>query len=211
MHCRSRLHAPLAALIWFTLLTQARPDDEQQVELKVGDPAPRFTSVDEDGEKVKLDDHLGKGFVVIYFYPADFTTGCTRQAEKWRDNMNALSKAGIRVIGVSGDSVANHKLFKDTWKLNYTPLADEEAEIAKRFGVPVRRGGRVRPRGPDRKLLLDENGDPYVIARNVTLLRWTFIINKQGEVVYKNTKVNPVKDSEQVLEFVLNSGSSHQQ
>jgi peroxiredoxin Q/BCP len=178
-----------------------------EVDLQVGDAAPRFVGTDENGGSWKLEDHMGKKFVVLYFYPADFTTGCTKQAEAWRDNMNALSEAGVEVVGVSGDSVANHKLFKDAWKLNFTLLADEEAQIPKKFGVPVRGGGRARPRGPDRKPLLDENGKPLVLERKATFVRWTFVIGKDGKIAYKNTKVNPAKDSQQVLEFIQNSAS----
>ena len=169
-----------------------------------------FESTDENGEPWKLDDHVGKMVVVVYFYPADFTTVCTKQAEAWRDNMNALTDAGVEVVGVSGDSVKNHKLFKDAWKLNFTLLADEEAQIAKKFGVPVRRGGSVRPRGPDRQPLTDESGEPLRLERKATFARWTFVIGKGGKIVYKNTKVNPAKDSQQVLEFIENSDSPKQ-
>jgi len=73
--------------------------------------------------------------------------------------------------------------------------------------VPVRRGGRARARGPDRKPLLDENGDPLVLERQATFVRWTFVIDKDGKIAYKNTKVNPMKDSQQVLEFIQASES----
>ena len=187
--------------------TVAVADEDPEIDLQVGDVAPSFESTDHEAKPWKLEDHLGKKFVVLYFYPADFTTGCTQQAESWRDNMNALTEAGVEVVGVSADSVANHKLFKDAWKLNFTLLADEEALIPKKFGVPVRRGGRARPRGPDRKPLLDENGEPLVLERKATFNRWTFVIGKDGTIAYKNTKVNPAKDSQQVLEFIKNSDS----
>lgn len=182
-------------------------DQQPEIELQVGDVAPLFESIADNGDAWKLEDHIGKKFVVLYFYPADFTTGCTRQAESWRDNMNAVAEAGVEVVGVSGDSVLNHKLFKDAWKLNFTLLADEEAQIPKKYGVPVRRGGRARPRGPDRKPLLDDDGKPLVLERKATFVRWTFVIGKDGKVAYKNTKVNPAKDSQQVLEFIQNSDS----
>jgi peroxiredoxin Q/BCP len=202
--------AAVIGLACLTFGTVAVAEQQPEVDLQVGDVAPSFEGTDDNGEVWKLEDHVGKKFVVLYFYPADFTTGCTRQAEAWRDNMNALTEAGVEVVGVSGDSVKNHKLFKDAWELNFTLLADEEAEIPKKFGVPVRRGGKARARGPDRKPLLDENGKPLVLERKATFVRWTFVIDKDGKIAYKNTKVNPMKDSQQVLEFIQNLDSSEQ-
>ena len=176
--------------------------EENEVDLEIGKAAPVFDGIDDRGKMWKSSDHVSKKVVVIYFYPADFTTGCTRQAESWRDNMNSLVEKGVEVIGVSGDSVTNHKLFKEAWKLNFTLLADEEGVIAKQFGVPTRGGGRVRPRGPDRNSLVDESGDPILLERKTTFARWTFVVGKDGTIAYKNTKVYPAKDSLQVLEFI---------
>ena len=86
---------------------------------------------------------VGKKIVVLYFYPADFTGGCTTQACGFRDDIEKLGSKGVMVIGVSGDSVETHKLFKAHHKLPFTLLADEKGEIAKKFGVPVGKGGRV--------------------------------------------------------------------
>jgi thioredoxin-dependent peroxiredoxin len=189
-------------LIFLALNVVTVADEEPAVDLQVGDVAPTFQSTTDSGKSWKLSDHVGRKFVVVYFYPADFTTGCTKQAEAWRDNMNAVADAGVEVVGVSGDSVMNHELFKTAWKLNFTLLADEKAEVAGKFGVPVRRGGRVRPRGPDRQPLTDENGEPLLLERKATFARWTFVIGKDGNIVYKNIKVHPTKDSQQVLEFI---------
>ena len=196
----------LGLAVWFT--AGLVPGDEaveadKPVAIEVGDAAPAFTGRNDQGADWKLGEIQGKSLVVVYFYPADFTTGCTRQAELWRDNMNALSQKGVKVVGISGDRVENHKLFKEAWKLNFTLIADEEGRIAKQFGVPVNnRGGKVRPRGPDRKPLIDDLGNPVVLERKVTFSRWTFLIGKDGKILYKNTRVNPAKDSQQVLEFI---------
>ena len=204
------LAGTVIGLAYLVFSTAAIADEQPAVDLQVGDVAPLFESIDENGMSWTLKNHVGKKLIVLYFYPADFTTGCTRQAEAWRDNMNSLTDAGVEVIGVSGDSVGNHKLFKDVWKLNFTLLSDEEAQIPKKFGVPVRRGGRARPRGPDRKPLLDEDGKQLILERKATFVRWTFVIGKDGKIAYKNTKVKPAKDSQQVLEFIRNSDSSEQ-
>ena len=178
------------------------PAATSAVDLPIGAAAPEFKCLDERGEPWKSTDHVGKKYIVIYFYPADFTTGCTRQAESFRDTMNRLADQDVAVIGVSGDAVRNHKLFKDAWKLNYPLLADEAGEVAAQFGVPVTAGGAVLPRGPDGKPLTDENGQRFRLERKSTFARWTFVIGKDGNVLYKNTKVNPADDAKQVSEFI---------
>ena len=169
---------------------------------EVGDQAPTFKGIDDQGKPWDLAEHVGKNYVVIYFYPADFTGGCIKQAETFRDTMNQLTEQGVTVIGVSGDSVKTHQLFKEAWKLNYTLLADETSDVAKKFGVPVTDGGHVQPYSPDRKPLLNEAGDKYRIERKATFARWTFLIGPNGKVLYKNTKVIPANDAKQVLEFI---------
>lgn len=184
----------------------AKPDLKAEVvkpvDLAVGDAAPAFKGVDDRGQAWESTEHVGKGYTVIYFYPADFTGGCIKQAETFRDTMNQLTEQGVTVIGVSGDSVKNHELFKKAWTLNYTLLADEEGEIAKAFGVPVSKGGKVSPFSPDRKPLLNEAGERFQIERQATFARWTFLIGKDGKVLYKNTKVIPANDAKQVVEFI---------
>jgi peroxiredoxin Q/BCP len=168
--------------------------DEKKVNLEVGDQAPAFEAPDEEGNTWLSVKHVGKKFIVLYFYPGDFTPGCTAQAQKFRDNMNKISDLGAEVIGVSGDSPATHALFKQAFKLNFSLLADEDGNLATRFGVPVGPGQEVKTRDADKNLL--------VIKRAVTTARWTFIIDRDGKIAYKNTKVDPVADSKQVEEFL---------
>jgi peroxiredoxin Q/BCP len=173
------------------------------IDLKLGDAAPEFESLNEQGQAWKSSEHVGRKWIVVYFYPADFTTGCTKQAQTFRDNSDALVAEGVEVIGVSGDSVKSHELFKQAHRLNFTLLADEKGEIAEKFGVPVRRGAaRVRPRDADGKPLLGEDGKPLVLERQATFARWTFVIGPDGVMRYKNTKAIPAQDSQQVLEFI---------
>src|SRR5271168_3386075 len=75
---------------------------------KVGDAAPAFESKSDDGKAWKSEDHVGKQVVVIYFYPADFTGGCTKQACAYRDDFKKFTDKGVEVVGVSGDSVQGH-------------------------------------------------------------------------------------------------------
>lgn len=164
--------------------------DNKKLDLKVGDPAPAFQSTDDQGLTWKSSDHLGKKYIVVYFYPGDFTPGCTVQAQKFRDNMNKLYDQGAEVVGVSGDSAKTHALFKETYKLTFTLVADEKGNLAKRFGVPVGPGGEVKTKDADKKLV--------TLKREVTTARWTFIIGLDGKIIYKNTKVDPVVDGKQV-------------
>jgi len=137
---------------------------------------------------------VGKKYLVVYFYPGDFTPGCTKQAQFVRDSMNKLTEAGIEVVGVSGDAAETHALFKKAEKLNFTLLADPDGSLAKQFGVPVAAGGTVKTK--------DAEGKIVTLKREVTAARWTFIIGKDGKVLYRNTKVNPVEDSKQVVAFI---------
>jgi peroxiredoxin Q/BCP len=163
-------------------------------EVKVGDAAPAFESTDDQGKTWKSTDHVGKKVLVIYFYPADMTGGCTRQACGFRDDMKKLADKGVEVVGVSGDSVKNHQIFKKFHNLNFTLLADEEGAVAKKFGVPVGKGGTFPTK--------DAEGNPVTLKRGVTIQRWTFVIGKDGKVLYKNTKVSAPNDSKQILQLI---------
>jgi peroxiredoxin Q/BCP len=168
--------------------------DGQQGEVNVGYAAPLFEAQDDQGKPWKSADHVGKKYLVVYFYPGDFTPGCTAQANAFRDAMHKLSEKGVEVIGVSGDSVSTHILFKKAQKLNFTLLADEEGAIARRFGVPIGKGGKVKAK--------DADGKPIEITRNATAARWTFVIGKDGKIAYKNAKVNPALDAKAITEFI---------
>jgi peroxiredoxin Q/BCP len=167
-------------------------------DLKVGDPAPLFEGTDDQGKPWKSSDHVGKKVLVIYFYPADLTGGCTKQACGFRDDMNKLTDKGVEVLGISGDSVKNHQIFKKVHNLNFALLADENGGVAKRFGVPIRAGGDFKAK--------DADGQEVVLKRGVTIARWTFVIGADGKIAYKNTKVNAAEDSKQVLEVIAKLG-----
>ena len=168
--------------------------EEKKGELKIGDLAPAFQSTDAEGLTWRSADHVGKKYIVVYFYPGDFTPDCTAQAQKFRDQLRKLYDSGAEVVGVSGDSARIHALFRETYKLSYHLVADEKGELARKFGVPVGPGAEVKTRGPDKM--------PLTFQRAVTTARWTFVIGMKGEIVYKNTKVDPVKDSQQVADFL---------
>lgn len=162
----------------------------QDASLKVGDRAPAFEAVADNGKLWKSRDNVGKRFLVVYFYPAAMTAGCTTQACLFRDNRTQLTKMGADVIGVSGDRVANLKAFKGSNRLNFPLLSDTAGAVARAFGVPVRQGATV-------KRTVD--GKEVELTRDVTTARWTYIIDPSGKIVYKATDVNPEGDPKEVL------------
>jgi peroxiredoxin Q/BCP len=102
--------------------------------LKAGDSAPKFSLLDQDGEEINLVDFQGQR-VLVYFYPKAMTPGCTVQACGLRDNMDALKKTGIEVLGISSDKPEKLAKFIEKELLNFTLLSDEDHQVAEQFGV----------------------------------------------------------------------------
>jgi len=102
--------------------------------LQEGDKAPQISLPADDGSKVKLADLKGSP-VVLYFYPADDTPGCTREACAFRDRSSELKKLGAKIFGISPDDVASHVKFKSKFKLNFPLLADPDHQVAEKFGA----------------------------------------------------------------------------
>ena len=102
--------------------------------LSEGSRAPAFTLTADDSSKVKLAKLKGSP-VVLYFYPADDTPGCTREACAFRDRSQELKKLGAKIFGISPDDVASHVKFKGKYKLNFPLLADPDHKIAEKFGA----------------------------------------------------------------------------
>jgi peroxiredoxin Q/BCP len=161
--------------------------------LSVGDKAPEFKALADDGSTWNITEFLGKKNIVVYFYPAAMTGGCTKQACAYRDHRDDLQSADIVVVGISGDKVENLRLFKLAENLNFTLLSDEKGDIAKAFGVPLTEGGAIKR---------TVGGIEHELVREVTAKRWTFIIGKEKKIVYKNDSVNAENDTEEVLNFI---------
>ena len=196
----------LAALVLMVCGTiQAAEDPKPEAPaagLAVGETLPSFETTDELGMPWKSADHVGKKVLVLYFYPGDFTGGCIKQAEAYRDGLTKIEELGVELVGVSGDEVATHKLFKETYALKHALLTDTKGELAKLVGVPVSDGGRVTPFSPDRKPLLDADGKRIIFQRPVTIARWTVVVGRDGKIAALRTIVNPVTDSEEVRKIV---------
>lgn len=136
-----------------------------------GTKAPAFTLPSDAGEKVKLADFAGAP-LVIFFYPADDTPACTKEACSFRDRAAEFGKLGAKVVGISPDSIASHVRFKKKFKLNYPLLADEGHKVADKYGVW---------------------GEKNLYGKKfMGLIRSTFLIDAQGKVakVWRNLRVN---------------------
>ena len=103
--------------------------------LETEQQAPEFTLPDQDGNDVSLTSLLKDGPAILYFYPADFTPGCTREACSIRDLHREISAAGLTVAGISPQSPDSHRRFREKYNLPFTLLADEKREVIKMFGV----------------------------------------------------------------------------
>ena len=132
---------------------------------KTGDTAPLFTGQDQDGKTVKLADLVGKRIVLLYFYPKDFTSGCTKEACGFRDRMSELQKDNVDIVGVSFDSAESHQKFIAQYNLNFRLLADPYGTIVNAYGV----------KWGDRRL-----------ARRVS-----FLIGLDGKIVHITDAANP--------------------
>src|SRR6266542_447501 len=152
-----------------------------QIPPEVGRPAPDFSLTTSDGSQVSLKDYRGK-WVVLYFYPKDFTSGCTLEARNFQRNLAKYEEAGAVVLGVSVDTAQSHKDFCAKEGLNFKLLADPDAAVSTEYGsVMDYKGGKLA-------------------ARN------TFIINPRGEIAKVYTGVKPAEHSEQVLKDLAELG-----
>jgi len=196
MQTHSRfIHAALLTAVGLTAcLTTAQAQDS----LKVGDRAPEFSAVADNGKTWRTKDHVGKQTLVVYFYPAAMTGGCTKQACGYRDLRTHLTKLGVEVVGVSGDRNQNLKYFKQVNRLNFPLLSDTSGTIARAFGVPLSNGGTI-------KRTVD--GKEVELTRDHTAARWTFVIGHDGKVAMIETDVNPEGDAQTVAEAIEKMGA----
>jgi thioredoxin-dependent peroxiredoxin len=131
------------------------------VRLSPGDPAPDFTSPDADGKPVSLSDYRGQS-VVVYFYPAAGTPGCTKQACDFRDNLTELDTAGFAVLGISPDPPVKLAKFRDTEGVQFPLLSDVDRSVLTAYGA---------------------YGEKQMYGKTVTgVIRSTFVIDAQGRI-----------------------------
>lgn len=161
--------------------------------LNLGAEAPAFTAASQSGKPWTLSDHAGK-YVVLYFYPAAMTGGCTKQACSYRDFISQQTMDDIVIAGISGDSPEGLRHFQQANNLNFTLLSDADGTIAAKYGVPVRDGKKSIQRVVD--------GQEVTLERSKTAARWTFIVDPAGKLIYRDTKVKPAADRSNVISVI---------
>lgn len=149
--------------------------------LNNGDKAPSFTLSSDEGKTVRLSQFKGKP-VVVFFYPRDNTSGCTREAVDFSAKLDAFKQAGAEVIGISPDSVKSHEKFRTKHELTVTLLSDEDKQILEAYGVWVEKSMYGR--------------------KYMGVERSTFIIGKNGKIVRSWRKVKVPGHADEVLAAV---------
>jgi len=122
-------------LMLITIINVGATIKFEQPALVVGDTMPNFTLTAQDGNTFNSADHVGKSFLVIYFYPKDESMVCTKEACSFRDSFDDFTRAGAKVIGINGGTVESHKSFADHYKLPFTLLSDPGDKVYHLFGV----------------------------------------------------------------------------
>jgi len=148
-----------------TNLSKAEP-------LDVGADAPDIKTLDQKGNPVDLGKELSKGISLVYFYPKADTPGCTKQACNIRDEFESVTKAGIKVFGVSADTPEDQLAFAEKFELPFTLLADKKGEVIAAFGVPANEKGFAS--------------------------RQSFLV-KDGKIIWRDLKATPTTQAEDAI------------
>ena len=146
--------------------------------LKIGNKAPDFESINQNGDKVKLSDFIGKK-VVLYFYTRDNTPGCTAQACNLKDNYKTLQKNGYTILGISKDSPKSHQKFINKFDLPFDLIADENQNVHMKYGTWIEKS---------------MYGKNYMGTA-----RWTFLIDEKGNIGNIIQKVKTKEHTSQIL------------
>jgi len=146
--------------------------------LEVGTKAPAFTLPDQNGNMHSLEDYRGRK-LILYFYPKDNTSGCTKQACGFSERYPQFTEKGVEVLGVSKDSVESHKKFEEKYGLAFTLLADPERKVLEAYDVwkEKKNYGKV----------------------SMGVVRTTYLIDENGVIIRANDKVKAAEDPEKML------------
>jgi thioredoxin-dependent peroxiredoxin len=146
-----------------------------------GKKAPMFTLENQDGKKISLKDFAGKN-VILYFYPKDNTSGCTKEACNFRDDFPKFGKMNAVILGVSPDSVQSHKKFSQKYKLPFDLLSDEKKQVLEKYGVWKEKSMYGR--------------------KYMGVERSTFVIDKTGKVMKIFRKVKVENHNDEVMKVI---------
>jgi thioredoxin-dependent peroxiredoxin len=154
--------------------------EDKQVELKEGEMAPDFAMKDSKGKVSRLSELRGKKSVVAYFYPKDFTPGCTTEAIEFTKDYEKFKNADIEIVGISPDTEESHTKFRDKMGIPYQLVADTEKDVSRKYGVYG---------------LKKFMGREYMGVN-----RTTFLVDKSGRLVKIFSRVKPAGHSKEVFE-----------
>lgn len=146
--------------------------------LKIGTKAPDFTLPDQNGDMHSIPEY-GKKKILLYFYPKDNTSGCSKQAVSYSERIAAFAAKNVTVIGISKDSVASHKKFEANHDLKFTLLSDTDRRVIEAYDV-----------WKEKKMCG---------KTSMGVVRTTYLIDENGTVVYANDKVKAAEDAEKML------------
>ena len=146
--------------------------------LQTGTAAPFFSLPDQNGEIHSLSDYRGRK-ILLYFYPKDNTSGCSKQAEAYSEKVDEFSKKNTVIIGISKDSIASHKKFESNYNLKFTLLSDPERTVIESYDVwkEKKSCGKI----------------------SMGVVRTTYVIDENGIIVFANDKVKAAEDAEKML------------
>ncbi len=155
--------------------------------LAPGDKAPAFSLPDADGNKVSLADFKGRR-VIVYFYPAASTPGCTKQACAFRDNLRDLDEAGIDVVGISPDPPAKLAKFRDAEKLTFPLLSDPERAVLTAWGA---------------------YGEKQMYGKTVQgVIRSTFVVDEKGKIAAAHYNVKAASTASRITQILGDAGAA---
>jgi len=154
--------------------------------LAPGDKAPAFSLPDADGKKVSLADYKGRR-VVVYFYPAASTPGCTKQACAFRDNLHELNEAGLEVIGISPDKPEKLAKFRDAERLTFPLLSDPDRKVLTAWGA---------------------YGEKQMYGKTVQgVIRSTFVVDEKGKIAVAQYNVKAAHTATSIQKIIAGAGS----
>ena len=148
-----------------------------------GDLVPAFEAIDTEGKQVKSGDLKGRKYV-IYFYPKDFTPGCSMQADEFSRDYEEFQENGIEILGISPDDVNSHKKFCEKMKIRYPLLSDTDKKVSKIFDVWSKK--------------------KFMGREYMGVVRSSFLVNEKGRIFKLYSRVKPAGHSQQVLKDFMN-------